>query len=112
MGETMNDRIKLAEARGWDRFYAGDLTGKQYGHPPNGISGQVVPDPFTDANDCEELIQMLSDRFTVVVTHKSERHPAYVELYGPNDQLKNPQHKWYGDNYKQGVCELALTVLP
>lgn len=50
-------RTKLAEAMGWTRFYVSDLTGAQFGRPPNSRSGKVLPDPFTDANDDYAVLQ-------------------------------------------------------
>jgi len=53
MSNNTEDRIRLCKAMGWGGFYVGDITGKDFGIPPNerGLSGKVVPDPFTNADD-------------------------------------------------------------
>ena len=106
----MDDRIKLAEAMGWKPIP--DDPG-WWLCPENGVGYEAdeLPDPFTDANDTEALIDHVSEHYSVIVHFKSDRHPAYVDFYRSNDTLNHPTHKWYGDDWKKGVCELVLKVL-
>lgn len=106
------DRIRLAEAMGWTatRVHAG------FGIPPSGGVGgdgtsyEKLPDPLTDANDCEALIQhLVPERIDwIEITHgcfESDGTPA-ASVCGPSPALA-----WRGSDWKQGVCYLALTVL-
>lgn len=63
--EEMADRIKLAEAMGWnveeiDRLYGevGMKSGR-YGRLPHMSQGVPLPDPFTDANDDYAVLQWM-----------------------------------------------------
>lgn len=84
---------------------------------PKKVPGRLTPpylfddfDPFTDANDCETLTQYLNGvGWDVIVTHYANG-AVTVNLHDPLGGLPSPEH-YYGDDYKQGVCELALKVL-
>ncbi len=112
----MNDQekcIRLAEAMGGARVYTeGLFRYKMYRHPVTGVHTRDNKfHPFTDANDCNALIKHLGAKWSVQVNFSSERHPAYVELYGPRDMTNRPSHRWHGDNWMHGVCELAFKVI-
>ena len=120
-GTDMNDRIKLAEAMGWipaahpqDRKYQCWIDPNHNGRK---VSDQQLPDPFTDANDCHALIKHLNGQhISVSVTQWA----SYGTLPSVNvagkcgvrfDHNIGTHQEWTGDNYMQGVCELALEVL-
>ncbi|KKN66729.1 hypothetical protein LCGC14_0468400 [marine sediment metagenome] len=89
-------RILLAEAMGGPIWEAYINPGK---HPEN----VNLPDPFTDANDCEALIRWLNER----------GHHLEIRFYANGDSdvtIGLPKRIWVGANWKQGVCELALTA--
>lgn len=95
----MDDRIALAEWLGdavdWDD--KGPFRWK------NGKRGDF--NPFEDANDCEAVIRKVVDQdYTVAIQ------------LGPNGQSVDAisvEHdfSWVGDDWKTGVCELALKVI-
>ena len=121
----MNDRIKLAEVMGWNNITDQhlDTDSNLYvlgGFPPDTRAYGVrssLPDPFTDANDCEALIRWLNEQgwyFHIEQwdTIKREKKNTLIELYRTRlTSWKNDT--WWGDftDWKQGVCELALKVL-
>ena len=112
---TDADRIRLAKARGWN-----NITDKHLdrdtdlyvlaGLPPNTRSYGVrtpLPDPFRDANDCEALIRFLVSKKYYIGIQYSYDSPTYVEIFR-HDTLRED---WEGDDWKAGVCELALKVI-
>jgi len=89
----MNDRIKLAEA--------------MFQRPQYAIDWMADFDPFTDANDCEALIKWLTEQgYTVVIQIWDTE--ALVDLETIDNR---PNLKGNCDDYKQGVCELALKII-
>ncbi len=112
------DRIRLAEARGWqfiehpaDKIAAG---GMEWVHAEHGTRIDC-PDPEHDANDCEALIRHLCEQgYDVVISHNAgSPSNSDVDIYEVQ-ALPEPAKwicNWSGDNWKQGVCELALKVI-
>lgn len=120
IGADMNDRIKLAEAMGWKLIELAD--GTKYWQAPNekieGAGQKNPPDPFTDANDCEALIRHLNgQKYDVEIWH-SGNGPEHGGRCNVSCRVKvSPTVGPYMreglacDDWKQGVCELALKVL-
>ncbi len=112
---TAAEQIKLAEALGWT-----PLTGKRVGWwmPPGvpestqcWVSANELPDPETDANDCEALIQWLTEcdsGYQVEVTFNFSSIGHFVKL---RSVAAGTVGEWQGEDWKQGVCELALKVI-
>jgi len=103
------DRIRLAEAMGWKQHPDGWWsTPRKNGVQTHGLDDS--PDPFTDANDTETLIRWLNERgYQLLVNHHwSGRNGA--SLYNTSNGGNFCEH-WRGDDWKQGVCELALKVI-
>lgn len=67
---------------------------------------RFLPDPFTDANDCEALILWLADYEFLKprVTVSFGRGVRFDFYHGTHDEIVT-------DDWKQGVCDLALKVL-
>ena len=113
----MNDRIKLAEAMGWElkdaeTYSFVDSSKKNYRkqwYRPDGITHSTIklPDPENDANDCEALIRWLEKSHLVWITINFGCGQQ-TAIHAWNDDV---EFKWSGDNWKQGVCELALKVI-
>ena len=105
----MNKRIRLAGARGWTKHEA--LTDPQvWNHPDPEKDGWYydwqLPDPFTDANDCNALIKHLNGLGWIVrISIGPDAADVWIET------LANECHDWSGDNWMHGVCELALKVI-
>lgn len=109
------ERIRLAERMGWlnikgwtespmsgkhpyDRWYRRGED-KQYDYLPF--------NPFTDANDCEALIRHLNEAgYFLYVGWKSDA--ALAQLLRSDGEFVG---EYAGNDWKQGVCELALKVL-
>lgn len=108
-------RIKLAEAMGWsarelppvgiDKVVMWEImrpNGKSFKWPTKHYSF----DPWTNATDCESVIRKLNDLSYWLEIY---RNPiGCVIRMGKHDMVATT---WRGDDYKQGVCELALKVL-
>lgn len=119
----MNDRIKLAEALGWhsirdhgDRDIVGLSAGYQAEdttrRDPSDYywkSAQRLPDPFTDANDCEALIKHLNSKLWTVSVFFGLAGNFEVSVVSGN--RGEYCHEIQCDDWKQGVCELALKFL-
>jgi len=108
-------RIKLAEAMGWHDFYEDKYhpCGYEDGQPvawhtiTGSPTGQILPDPLTDANDCEALIKhLVKQGWEYIRQNGADDPPTYVALRKDRRNLD-----WWGDDYKQGVYKLALQVL-
>lgn len=104
------DRIRLCEAMGWKR-QEHDFGGPTWIPPGEGwerpeiFATDKLPDPFTDANDCEALIEWLNKRGWIVrISIGSDSADVWIET------LANECHDYSGDDWKKGVCELALKV--
>lgn len=119
----MNDRIKLAESIGWKWHPAAGRPNDDMGRWE--FKGMFLDwstkanlpfDPFTDANDCNALIiHLLKLGYFIEiklnpddVAAKASWMRAEIEASDPN---ANGCFNWTGDDWKQGVCELALKVL-
>ena len=112
----MNDRerrFKLAEAMGWKtgRTDTVVVMGKPIPHTrwidPDGNDRAQCPDPENNANDCEALIRWLETAYLIWITIRFGcNQQASINMN--NDEC---EHYWSGDNWKQGVCELALKLL-
>lgn len=112
----MNDRIKLDEINQAD-FLAEEMGWTQRSHPdglgpcweaPDGRYLMFRPNPFTDANDCNDLIKHL-------VKQGESLSIGFVDGRCSVESIRSGRFgmiSWKGDNYMQGVCELALKVLP
>ena len=105
-------RIRLAEARGWTNCYQITHQGGKRctrGYRPDRKKGEQpseVPDPFTDANDCNALIKHLNGLGYVVKVEHYLNGAADVGF-----QSHEKETWWSGDNWMHGVCELALKVI-
>ena len=104
------DRIKQAEAmnllpdhfHGWGEYK--DALEKYDGEVLR-ILLALIPDPENDANDCEALIQWLTEQQYCLTV---DFWMGIVQLHTWNEQLVITSE---GKDWKQGVCELALKVL-
>lgn len=110
MNDQQQNRIKLALLVGWtrDEQWKGwvlHITEKQRDivRDPD-----LLPDPFTDANDCDALIKHLNGQGYDVQCIHGHREPAVVRTIRTSDW---DCEEWSGDDWKQGVCELALKVI-
>ena len=70
----------------------------------------LIPDPFTDANDCEAVISWLNENGYAIVRgqYANDLGLGHVHLFG--DRLKL---RWKGKNEDNGsgVCKLALRLI-
>ena len=110
------DRIRLAEAMGW-KWSLRNVTYKTgQWTSPDGVESEVwcyhesLPfDPFTDANDCDAVIAKLNDEG---YWFEMRLHwPAIGHFVTLHHIAAGKSGEWQGDDYKTGVCELALKVL-
>lgn len=111
----MNDRIKLAEAMDYipenQKEWCDPMWFTPYENDPKANEVGLVlfdhlPDPFTDANDCEALIEHLNKMgiFVNVV------HGVFfdsVALVKNTNIISSTE----GSDWKKGVCTLALKVI-
>ena len=94
------DGIKLlAKAMGWT-----ETKYQRWLSPDRKMRCDFPPDPFTDANDCEALIRWLNEKGVSVELHLDNN--GYVVVFGYMNP--DPFFSYEGDDWKQGVCELAL----
>jgi hypothetical protein len=123
--QTMSDqdRVRLAEAMGWTK-----IDEALYGKPPEGWRapyprwpdsettmrkpvGNVwkwkIPDPFTDANDCEALIRRLNDRGYKITIEFLVSH-VEIEITYPDSVYCE---RGDGQNWKLLLCNLALQAI-
>lgn len=107
-------RIKLAEAMGWAKCPMRINLGRsEYWQRPNeqlkGAYQSDIPDPFTDANDCNALIKHLNEEGwnLEVVFGRNGKHYVILQQF----PTAGKSLKWQGDNWMHGVCELALKAL-
>ncbi len=115
------DRIRLAEAMGarWVESHKGrddlrdfiDAKGERY---PDFVSDgqEPIPNvfrPHADANDCEALVRWLRTKGFTTTVQFHVQGGFWVELANWHDA----EHKLSlnTDDWKQGVCELALKVI-
>ncbi len=108
------DRIRLAEAMGWrwkpsstdnkiGRWYRPDGNYGDWVH-----KGDLPFDPFTDANDDYALIRWLNEQgFAVTILTGRDGDDVFVFPFD-HEYTRWEQHC---DDWKQGVCELALKVI-
>ena len=125
MTDNTENRIRLAEWQGWThirmKYVAMDKRSYPFGCVPGNVNDthlkEQIPDPYTDANDCEALIRHLRKRGWLIRiedqgTPASPLMPvvAWLTIHAHRPFRV---HRWRGpcDDYKQGVCELALKVL-
>lgn len=90
----------LAEAVGgpiWDAYI----------HPAQNPGRIDLPDPYTNAKDCEALIKHLNGKGYDVILGINSNNRHDVDLHKETKWLCH----WQGDDWKQGVCDLALKVL-
>ena len=122
----MNDRIKLAEAMGWKwdkstrpRAFEGYPNWCCWIRPSGGefrFSPEDMPDPFTDANDCETLITHLNEQGWQVEVHWQHCNDeqlaagAYIHIWNRDSEI-HERTDIDVDRWKEGVCKLALKVL-
>ena len=116
------DRIRLAEAMGWNLVEQSGImpmyqwqgpNGETCGHWDSGAGRTKVdiPLPFNpehDANDCEALIRWLNDQhISVTISARTAIGVTGVRFDHDNGVSK----EWKCDDWKQGVCELALKMI-
>ena len=108
---TNPNRVKLAEAMGWHKATSLDIWCRpedQKRQGKNYTNGEL-PDPYTDANDCEALIWWLERAHLIWLTVGFGcGQQADIDAYYDDG---DSEFHWAGDDWKQGVCELALKVL-
>lgn len=114
---TQQDLIELAEFCGWRWRCVHDGNVWSWTSPGVAITPcktkEQIEDlfkPHTDANDCEALIRALNEAgWAITVTRYVDAEPGFclVEMYEDDDFT----HKYLGNDYKLGVCELALKVI-
>ena len=98
----MTDSIKLAKAMGLTTYKDGERILVIVHHRPN--DGNF--DPFTDANDCEALIVFLNEQGWEIEIDFNIGAQGVV-MWREDKSLDC----YAGNNWKQGVCELALKVI-
>jgi hypothetical protein len=105
---TNDDIIKLAEFCGLKWTAIG--TEFAWKRPDGGLVG--IFQPHTDANDCDALIRALNER-GYGITIEPWPNECSVAMYSNAEQIADAEFvgSWDGDDYKQGVCELALKVI-
>lgn len=99
------DRIRLAEFVG----FVPDKVAHHIWYRPGKkkpYTLRELPDPFTDANDCEVLIRHLDSLGWCVTIHWLDG-VALVSAWHKARAIEPIRY----DDWKQGVCELALEVL-
>ena len=115
----MNDRIRLAEAMGWkwdESVRPRDFEG--FPHWPCWITPNKdkwfgpshMPDPENDANDCDALIDHLKSLDWTYQIQGCKQSVA-VFIWREDDDGEIEDHAYRGDDWKQGVVELAIKVL-
>lgn len=73
---------------------------------------QPIPNPFEDANDCEDVIRWLGKRgIGVDIYRRPWMEQESVTIYIQGEPIAWKEKRWQGEDWKQGVCELALKVL-
>lgn len=104
MSVTPEQRIQLAEAMGWKSTSFG------WAHPVSKIEYENLPDPENDANDTEAVIRWLKKTIVreVEINHRdgSMTTVKFRFYEKPRSSIS-----WQGNNWKQGVCELAMKVI-
>ena len=110
---TTEKRIRLAKAMGWHKSVSlqGGFQGK--GEPKfqtdwfdaNNNFQERLPDPWHSAEDCEALIRWLNEYKNIGVV------VMLAGGTGTKDVVHVGRNKWLGDDWKTGVCELALKVI-
>lgn len=107
----MSDQITLAKAMGWSEITI-SKTNKAWTHPDvhRIVHVSDLPDPFTDANDCEAVIRFMAEKHDVIFTIW---YPCADQTSAccSRDGYATDTFHWHGEDWKQGVCELALKVL-
>ena len=102
--------IKLAEAMdiclhtgGWSEKWDKCVT---CGVRREDVMNQTF-DPLNDANDCEAVIAWLEKHHLMwIIVRFNCGQEVSVQMF--NDDF---DECWAGDDYKRGVCELALKVM-
>ena len=104
----MDDRIRLAEWQGWTLIELQD--GTKYWRVPNekleGVGQLLPPNPLTDANDCEALIKHLNSKGWEVEVDFNIGAQGVIMWCDDKSQ-----DHYAGQDWKQGVVELAIKVL-
>jgi len=121
MSDHTEERIQLAEMVGWTQISA--IGRRIYGINPKDKQDEpydemgwqdtclTIPNPYTDANHCEALIlHLVATGWRVEMDFPSfDLTEISVRLY--SEKL---EYEWHGyapiENWKQGVCELALAL--
>ena len=99
----MDDRIELAEMDESERIDDRRRLATAIEWKPGPLT--YLPDPFTDANDCNALIKHLR---SMDYEPKIDFRVGYVVI----TMHDTPRIlEWQGDNWMNGVCELALKAL-
>ncbi len=118
----MDNRIKLAEAMGWKRgevhtvaVMGAPISAQRWTDPDgNDRAPSSLPDPFTDANDCEALIRWLNENgYRVRIDHR-RLSAQFVEIWRAgttNWKFGRLYDAVEHNDWKTGVCKLALKVI-
>ena len=111
-------RIKLAEEMGYRPYPDADTP---CWWSPDGLTIHTLtdefphlsqlPDPLNDANDCEAVIKHLNGLGHHVMIDLNTDGTVLVSVYDAGEPFDFPNPDWTGDDYKRGVCELALKVI-
>ena len=106
-------RIRLAEAMGWETDGNGNWRTAPYDPQISSsgwISQEYLPDPFTDANDCEALILWLDSQGISVELEILDGEWA-IALWDMHRQTPQQIATYEGTDWKAGVTRAALEVL-
>ena len=70
-----------------------------------------LPNPFKDANDCEAIWKLFcNSEHGLGSMLISRQYDGTVEISAVHDKVRGPM-QWRGEDWKYGVCELALKVI-
>ncbi len=117
-------RIKLAKAMGWaEAAHPQNKNYRRWIDPTNNgrkVSDQQLPDPFTDANDCEAVMDRFRQKgygWTIESWPDGDSVSLY-RMIAKDVAVGDFIDHWEGgvsstgrDNWKRGVCELTLKVI-
>jgi hypothetical protein len=106
------DRIKLALAMGWEIIEGYAVP---YGIAPSEATERELPDPFTDANDCEALIEHLNGEGWQVEIHWQHTSDenlaagAWVHIWQHGTEIHH-RTDIDVDRWKEAVSRIAVAI--
>ena len=106
MSDRQQNIIELAELVGlqWEPDYQGvggwlDVTGK--------VPIYYYWNPYESHDDCHAVIEKIHAENWWVIINLKANGSAHVMI---SKGITDPQHDWNGDDYREGVCNLALKI--